>query len=144
MSAAPAPAILEALYRVVRDMRAQYDHNALEVGLTLARARVLMALLRKDGVTQAKLAHDIGIEAPTLKRHLDGLETEGYLERRALEGDTRKRALFLTERAHNAETLRFVQRLRSDLLIGISEEEQAVVCNVLERIQRNAANLAQS
>ena len=133
--------LLEALFNVVRDLRAQYDENAREIGLTLARARVLTALLRVEPATQAELAAAIGIEPPTLKRHIDALEAEGYLERRAHPGDVRKRAIYLTDRARNAKTVLFVQRLRSDLLEGISEEEQRIVCDILDRISQNAEKL---
>lgn len=138
----PNPPLLETLFSVVRDLRAQYDETARESGLTLARARVLIALLRLEGATQAELAQEIGIEPPTLKRHIDALEAEGYVERRAHPGDVRKRALFPTERARNAKTVLLVQRLRSDLLIGISPEEQAIACDILDRIGKNAAKLA--
>jgi MarR family transcriptional regulator for hemolysin len=138
------PPLLGALLRVVRDLRAQYDESAREIGLTLARARVLTALLPLEHATQAELAAAIGIEPPTLKRHIDALEAEGYLERRAHPGDVRKRAIYLTERARNAKTVLLVQRLRSDLLEGISEEEQNIVCDVLDRITKNAGKLAKS
>src|SRR5690606_7834892 len=133
--------LLESLFNVVRDLRAQYDENAREIGLTLSRARVLTALLRVEPATQAELAAAIGIEPPTLKRHIDALEAEGYLERRAHPGDVRKRAIYLTDRARNAKTVLFVQRLRSDLLKGISEEEQRIVCDILDRISQNAEKL---
>ena len=139
----PSP-LLDALSKVVRELRVHYDQNAQELGLSLARVQVLMVLKRHDGITQADLAKDIGIEAPTLKRHVDALEAAGYLERRASATDSRKRVLFATERANDPQTLGFIQKLRHALLVGISDEEQEMVCAVLERIRSNAADLAKS
>lgn len=139
----PSPPLLDCLVRVLRDLRQQYDQSAREIGLTLARARVLTTLLNHEGATQAELASLIGIEAPTLKRHIEALEAEGYLERRALPGDSRKRAIYPTDRARNASTAQYVQKLRLELMEGISEDEQRIACDVLERIARNAANLRQ-
>ena len=110
----------------------------------MARARVLTALLRHDGVTQAELCKIIGTEAPSLKRHLDALEAEGYIARCGLEGDNRKKVIHLTEKGRDNETTRFVQQLRRDLLQGVSDEEQRLVCEVLEKIRHNAAGLAKS
>lgn len=133
--------LLEALLRVMRDLRLQYDAAAREVGLTLARARVVSRLARMEGATQAELAAALEIEAPTLKRQIEALERDGFIERRALEGDARKRALFLTDRARAARTTRFLEEIRTDLMQGIGEEEQALVRGVLERIAENAARL---
>lgn len=139
----PSP-LLEALSKVVRELRVNYDQNAQELGLSLSRVQVLMELKRHDGITQADLAKEIGIEAPTLKRHVDALEAIGYLQRRASETDSRKRVLFATERANDPQILDFIQKLRHALLIGITDEEQEMVCAVLERIRSNAADLAKS
>lgn len=136
----PSP-LLDALSKVVRELRVHYDQNAQAVGLSLARVQVLMVLKRHDGITQADLAKEVGIEAPTLKRHIDALEAAGYLERRPSESDSRKRALFVTQRACDPQTLGFIQQLRSELLVGITDQEQELVCAVLERIRQNAADL---
>ena len=134
--------LLEALLRVMREIRSQYDSSARAVGLTLARARVVTTLARMEGATQAELASALEIEPPTLKRQLEALERDGFIERRPIGTDARKRALFLTPRARAARTTRFIENVRAELMEGVSPEEQAVVRRVLERIADNCEKLS--
>ena len=134
--------LLEALLRVMREIRSQYDSSARAVGLTLARARVVTTLARMEGATQAELAGALEIEPPTLKRQLEALERDGCIERRPIGTDARKRALFLTPRARAARTTRFIENVRAELMEGVSPGEQAVVRRVLERIADNCEKLS--
>lgn len=133
--------LLEALLEVMREIRTHYDASAQEVGLTLSRARVVTELARREGATQAELACALRIEAPALKRQIDALEAAGFIERRALDGDARKRALHLTEKARSSKITGFLERVRADLLEGISPEDQAAAQRTLERIALNAMGL---
>ncbi len=135
-------ATLETLLRVIRELRRGYDRSAADVGLTLSRARVLTTLAGMEGATQAELAAALGIEPPTLKRQVEALERDGFLERRGIDGDARKRALFLTAKAQSAGITKFVRALRSELFEGVAEEDLPRVHAALERIAANAARLS--
>lgn len=135
------PLLLETLLRAMRELRRHYDVSAQEVGLTMSRARVVSALARMEGATQAELTAELGVEAPTLKRQLDALEAAGFIERRGLPGDARKRALYLTDMARSSRISRFTDRVRADVLAGIPPEDQRRAREVLERICANAAGL---
>lgn len=134
-------AFFDALFRVLRELRRNYDLSARDLGLTLSRARVITALGRQEGITQAELAAHIGIEPPTLKRQLDALEHDGFIERRGLDGDARKRALFLTDRARSNRIAQFTDTIRSEVLEGVSREQQAELRIALEVIAENATRL---
>ena len=69
------------LASVNRKLRALVDERARGMGLTLARARLLMELAREDGPIQSDLADLLDIEQPTLVRLLDGLERNGTSRR---------------------------------------------------------------
>ncbi|MFT4148837.1 MAG: MarR family winged helix-turn-helix transcriptional regulator [Paracoccaceae bacterium] len=135
--------LVEALLRAMREIRRHYDQSASELGLTLSRARVITALARMEGATQAELAADLGIEAPTLKRQIDALEAEGFLERHGLDGDARKRALVLTEKGRSARISMFMEKIRGLILEGIPPDEQSRLRAALERIADNAARMNQ-
>lgn len=133
--------LLEALLAATREIRTHYDASAQDLGLTFSRARVVSELARHEGATQAELACVLRIEAPALKRQIDALEAQGFIERRALDGDARKRALHLTDKARSSRITCFLGRVRADLLDGISPEDQDLACEVLERIALNATKL---
>lgn len=94
-----------------------------------------------EGATQAELALALSIEAPTLKRQIDALTREGFIERQAIEGDARKRALFLTDKARSGAIMSFVKTIRSDLLDGVDERQLDVFQGVLEHIAKNAESM---
>ncbi len=129
------------LAAVNRKLRALVDDRARDMGLTLSRARLLMELAKADGPIQSDLAGLLDIEQPTLVRLLDGLERNGMIERRAVEGDRRARRVFLTEtaRAQAQDILDFLTELRAGILLGIAPEELETALDVLRRTSRNIA-----
>ena len=133
--------ILDTLLHLMRDLRRSYDRRAQDLGLTLSRARALTTLARHDGATQSELAAELAIEAPTLKRQIDALVADGFVQRCPQEGDGRKTALFLTERGRDSAIVEFTQRLRRDLLRDIPAQELEAARAVLQRIARNIDRL---
>ena len=129
------------LAAVNRKLRALVDDSARNMGLTLSRARLLMELAKADGPIQSDLAGILDIEQPTLVRLLDGLERNGMIERRAVEGDRRARRVFLTDaaRAQAQDILDFLTALRAGILQGIAPEELEAALDVLRRTSRNIA-----
>uniref|UniRef100_A0A9E7ZUD2 MarR family transcriptional regulator n=1 Tax=Bosea sp. NBC_00436 TaxID=2969620 RepID=A0A9E7ZUD2_9HYPH len=129
------------LAAVNRKLRTLVDDRARDMGLTLSRARLLMELAREDGPIQSDLAGLLDIEQPTLVRLLDGLERNGMIERRAVEGDRRARRVFLTvsARAQAQDILDFLTELRAGILQGIAPEELEAALDVLRRTSRNIA-----
>ena len=124
-----------------RKLRALVDERARDMGLTLARARLLMQLGKADGPIQSDLASLLDIEQPTLVRLLDGLERTGMIERRAADGDRRARRVFLTgiARAQAEDILAFMTALRADILDGVATEELEIALRVLIRMSQNIA-----
>lgn len=133
--------LIEALLGVIRALRREYDASAQAVGLTLSRARALSQLARMEGATQAELAEALGIEAPTVKRQIDALERDGFLERRGLAGDARKRALFLTDKARSTQVSHFMERVRGEILAGLTPAERRQIGEALARIAENIGRL---
>ena len=132
---------LDTLLHLMRDLRRSYDGRAQAVGLTLSRARALTVLARNEGATQSELAHLLDIEPPTLKRQIDALVAGGFVERRPLEGDGRKTALYLTPHGHDSAVVEFTLRLRRELLEGIPPEDLRTAHRVLHALARNVAGL---
>jgi MarR family transcriptional regulator for hemolysin len=112
---------LEELSVTSRKLRTLFDARVRAKGLTLARARTLMHLARKDGMTQTELAEILEVEGPTLVRLLDGLEGQALTERRPVEGDRRAKQIALTEtgRTLAAEVTRLADELREEVLADI-------------------------
>lgn len=128
--------ILDELSRASRKMRALFDARVKERGLTLSRARTLLILSKHPGLNQRELAEELDIETPTLVRLLDGMEKQGFIERRNVEGDRRAKQIAMTLAGEQAaeEVLSLARELRMDLLHGVSEEDMATAVRVLRAI----------
>ena len=100
---------------------------------------ILSSLKSNERRTQLDLARAVGIEGPTLTRHLDGLEENGIVQRVRDGSDRRAVRVELT-----AEGERLFQTLRQaviafnrDLTAGLTEPELARVRKTLARLEQN-------
>ena len=136
-----APTVLiEEISTLTRKMRTSFDNMVKEKGLTLARARILRLLKRADaGATQRALATELEIEGPTLVRLLDNLESQGCIERHAVEGDRRAKKIVLTAEGHRQEREVDViaQHFRKEIIKGVSSEDMAVAIRVIAIMSHN-------
>ncbi|MEK1870395.1 MAG: MarR family transcriptional regulator, partial [Ensifer adhaerens] len=121
-----------------------FDARVKEKGLTLSRARALFALTKKDGLNQRELADELDIETPTLVRLLDGMEKQGFIERRVEVSDRRAKQIHMTELGRTVadEILRLADEIRAEVLQGIDAAELAVTKRVVRAIADNVQSLA--
>jgi MarR family transcriptional regulator for hemolysin len=114
-----------------------------DLDLSQARWNVLFELSRNQEVTQVELAHTLGIEAATLVRLLDGLESAGLIERRPCPKDRRAKTLHLTEAASPliVRMEEISAASRAEILEGISRQDLRIATKVLSRIASRLENL---
>jgi len=74
-----------------------------EHGVSIGHWRILRALWVADGLTQRELSHEVGLMEPTTFAALKAMETLGYVVRRPVAGDRRKKHVFLTPRGRALE-----------------------------------------
>jgi MarR family transcriptional regulator for hemolysin len=129
----------EELAITSRKLRTLFDARVRARGLTLARARTLMHLARKDGMTQTELAEILEIEGPTLVRLLDGLEKQGLIERQPVAGDRRAKqiALTYTGREQAAQVSQLVEEIRNEVLTDVSEVDLLTAIRIFKVMAQN-------
>src|SRR5262249_52829294 len=100
---------------------------------------ILTALKHSHWTAQLDLARSLGIESPTLTRHLDNLEKNGLIVRRRSEPDRRATQVDLPpagEEAHErmlSAVMAFNRRLQS----GINRDELKGLEDLLDRLAQN-------
>ena len=116
-----------------------FNDRLAEVGGSVPVWLILSSLQSNERRTQLDLARAVGIEGPTLTRHLDGLEESGIVRRMRDSSDRRAVRVELT-----AEGERLFQTLRQaviafnrDLTAGLTETELERVRKTLARIEQN-------
>ena len=100
---------------------------------------ILNALEREPRRTQLDNARAVGIEGPTLTRHLDGMERAGLVERRRDSVDRRAVRVELTPagRELHGRLLRAVIGFNERLHAGLGSDEVAMLRSVLGRMEEN-------
>ena len=128
--------MIDAMAKVNRKLRTVFDARVKERGLTLARARTLLALMEQEGLYQKELAEALEIENATMVRLLDGLERQSFIERQTVQGDRRaKRVVMTAEGKILAEqVVKLAGDVREDLLEGVSDEELSTALSVLRKM----------
>lgn len=133
---------LSGAVRAVTVMSRHFERESLAAGLSLPQYRLLL-FVRRGPQRAAELAAQAAVRRPTLTALVDGLEKEGLLLRRAVEGDRRGIRLEVTPKG--LETLdRAEQRLGRLLqdMIGDGDFEKIVsglneLAKILERFYRD-------
>jgi MarR family transcriptional regulator, transcriptional regulator for hemolysin len=120
-----------------------FNQALAEHGGSIPTWLVLNALRTEPHRTQLDLARAVGIEGPTLTRHLDGLEEAGLVERRRGTADRRAVQVELTEagEALHARLLEAVIEFNRRLRSGLSAEDEATLRRLLGQLQENAGEM---
>lgn len=126
---------------VARLLRRAFDQRAQACSLTRAQWQVLAHLFHNEGSNQAAVAEALEIEPITLSRHIDKLETLGYVVRLPDPNDRRARRLHLTPAVQ--PLLDEMRRIGMDVLAaaleGVDAEETERMIASLSRMRANMA-----
>jgi len=127
---------LEHVSILSRKLRTLFDARVRAKGLTLARARTLINLKRKDGMTQIELAEVLEVEPPTIGRLLDSLEAQRLIERRPVEHDRRAKQIVLTDEGRElaSELIHIADELREAMLCDIPESDLRTAIGILHEV----------
>ena len=124
---------------VARLLRTAFDRRVRELGITRAQWLVLTRLHRHPGVSQSELADLMEVERASAGRMIDRLEANGWVERRAQDGDRRVKRVYLTseaERVHR-RIWRVAEATVDDALADLSTREGAQLRALLGRVKKN-------
>jgi len=100
-----ASALVSSLMLVGRRWRARLNLRLRALGQTDARLAAMATIAEAaDGLPQHRLAEELGVEAPTVVRLVDALETQGLVERRTGLADRRQKLVHLNPQAESLLT----------------------------------------
>jgi len=124
---------------VARLIRRAFDQRAQACSLTRAQWQVLAYLFHNEGSNQASVADALEVEPITLSRHIDRLESLGYVARMPDPADRRARRLHLTEKVRPLldEMRNIGTGVMQTALEGASASETEALRNLLGRIRCN-------
>lgn len=134
------------LRRIVAQLVTAVDHRVVALGLTDAQWRPLVHLRQHSPLTASELAQACGLDAGGLTRLVDRLQTKGLCTRERSESDRRVVHIALTAQGARvaAKLPAVLLAVREELTRGFSAREQAVLHQLLDRLEANATALATS
>src|SRR4051794_18529778 len=122
---------------VARLLRTAFDRRVRELGITRAQWLALTRLHRHPGISQSDLADLMEIERASAGRMIDRMEANGWVERRAQNGDRRVKRVYLTEEAERVHRRiwHVAEETVEDALSGLSAAEAAQLISLLGRVK---------
>lgn len=128
---------------LAKAIRARFEAALAAHATSVATYAVLADAIEGSGLSQRELAARIGIEAPTLTRHLDRMEADGLIERQRDAADRRILRIHATPAGLRlyAELVDIANRLEADLLEGLGERDRQVLRRLLDRLHTNMEKL---
>ncbi|MEG0154499.1 MAG: MarR family transcriptional regulator [Lachnospiraceae bacterium] len=133
----------ESLQRELNHMMHLYRQLAMhildEYGMKPHQAGILMALDRKDGLSQRELAELLRISPPSITVALQKMEQEGYLTREHDEKDQRIIRLTVTEKGESStESVHDAfERIDEILFAKMNLEEKMLLRRLTAQMQEN-------
>jgi len=128
---------------VHRLMTAAIDKEVGALGLTRSQLRVVLHLIRGDGLSQVALAEDLQLGKVTVGGLLDRLEEKGLIKRRPHPSDRRAKLVYLclTDQKMYDAIVEAGQAILEQVVDGIDIEEQKKLVELLLKVKANTAKI---
>lgn len=143
MAKAAKGAMIGRLQSAARLSRTMLASRLLQQGLYAGQDQVMLALSDTDGQTPGALANRLGVRPPTITKTINRLQTQGFLERRASETDSRQAHIFLTETGRDAirSIEKSIRKTEKQAMKGLDKKDQKTLGKFLNRIEANLSNI---
>lgn len=130
------------LHDASRLLRKRFEARGSQYGLSAAQWRLLVRVVKSEGVPQARLAELLEIEPISVSRLIDRMAEAGWIERRQDANDRRVRTIFPTEKSRAAfATIKSVAgEVYEEALHGLSDETRRAVMHGLNAIIINLSD----
>lgn len=122
-----------------RLLRKLIDRRLQPLGLSRAQWSILAILSNHEGLSQSQISSELEIEKSTAGRLIDQVEKSGWIERRPIPGDRRLWSIHLTDQARQllAEVESVILQTRTEMLRGLSAEQQQNLSEILQTVKSN-------
>lgn len=120
-----------------------FNRRVKDLDITRSQWAVLWRLSTANGMSQAELADQAEIEQPSLVRHVDNLEEQGWIVRKRDTKDRRINRLFLTAKGEKLmeKAWQHGMDIRDEYLKGLTAEEEAQLASLLSKLKDNLSRI---
>jgi DNA-binding MarR family transcriptional regulator len=125
-----------------RLLRKRFEMRGADFGLSAAQWRLLVRVVKDEGVPQARLAEILEIEPISVSRLLDRMEAGGWISRQQDANDRRVRMIFPTDKSRSAFVA--IKSVAGDVyeeaVSGLTGEQRRMLIGGLARIVENLSD----
>ena len=125
-----------------RLLRKRFEMRGADYGLSAAQWRLLVRVVKDEGVPQARLAEILEIEPISVSRLLDRMEAGGWITRQQDANDRRVRMIFPTDKSRSAFVA--IKSVAGDVyeeaVSGLTGEQRRALIGGLARIVENLSD----
>ena len=109
------------------------------VGITVGQWKVIVMLVKHNGLTQKEIADKLGLEGPTLIPIIDKMEKEELVVRKVDTSDRRNNRIYRTEKADAlwGRMMQCASKVRQVSVKEISEADLKIMRAALDKIWHN-------
>ncbi|WP_368504568.1 MarR family winged helix-turn-helix transcriptional regulator [Alkalihalophilus sp. As8PL] len=124
---------------VAHQIHNQYNQKLAEFELTVAQARVLYLLAYYGAQTQVELQKRLFVKGSTMNGVIDSLLKKDFIKKVNSDVDKRAKYIHLSSKgeAIEGELWEEMNHLESNLMIGFSDEEKALLLSWLKKVEGN-------
>jgi DNA-binding MarR family transcriptional regulator len=135
-------AVIGRLQGAARQARTALAARLLQHGFYAGQDQIMLALAETDGQTPGALAQQLGVRPPTITKTINRLQSQGFVERRASEADSRQAHIFLTAAGSDAIKAieKSIRRTEKQALKGLDKKEQKTLAKLLQRVEANLSS----
>lgn len=130
------------IHDATRLLRKRFEKRGSQHGLSAAQWRLLVRVVKEEGIAQARLAELLEIEPISVSRLIDRMEEAGWIERRADPRDRRIRTIYPTAKSREAygEIKSHAGEVYEEALAGMPLEARKALIEGLELIVSNLSD----
>jgi len=139
MSKAAKGALIGRLQSAARQSRTALASRLLQHGFYAGQDQIMLALAEEDGQTPGSLAGRLGVRPPTITKTINRLQSQGFVDRRSSDADSRQAHVFLTDSGREAirSIEKSLRKTEKQALRGLDKKEQKQLLKLLARIESN-------
>lgn len=126
-----------------RKLNDAYDQTMKPLGLTRSQWRVMAYVSRSPGISQTELAESVECTRMAITGLLDRMQLKSLIERRAVTGDRRLRAVHLTSKGQALvkQMNRTAVEVLDQIFSGSSDSDRRKLHQLLMDIKANASDV---
>jgi DNA-binding MarR family transcriptional regulator len=139
MSKTAKGALIGRLQSAARQSRTALASRLLQHGFYAGQDQIMLALADADGQTPGSLAGRLGVRPPTITKTINRLQSQGFVERKSSDADSRQAHVFLTETGRDAirSIEKSLRKTEKQAFRGMDKKEQKALLKLLHRIESN-------